>query len=303
MKEELAFESNISGRLKGAGALFASAFIYSTFGILIRQMAQMFGDASQTAIRFGVAFVFVLLINFLRKQPISLPRDILIKACLLGITFGCVVLLFTISINNTKIANTVFLLYAGSLITSLLIGTILLKENLTTTKIVAICIALLGIYMYSDAIVVLSIGVITGIASGIFDGISNAIRKTLKGFSRNTILTYQFAFSSLFAATILAFSGEVILKEVVPLSIVAVVIFALLQIGLGNFLLYGFQHFDVNVGTVILATELLFATILGFLFFREVPTFREMSGGTLIFIASVLSTIDWQVLFKKFAKA
>lgn len=288
-----------SDKIKGASALFTSAFIYSTFGILIRQMALMFGDSTQTAVRFGVAFIFILILNFIRKQSISLPSRALIKACLLGITFGCVVLLFTISVNNTKIANSVFLLYAGSMISSLAIGTLLLKEKLTLIKVVAIVITFLGLYMYSDAILVMSIGIIAGLASGLFDGISNALRKTLKGLNRNAILTYQFAFSSLLASLSMLVMGEAILKQILPLSILAVIIFAILQIGLGNLLLYGFQHFDVNVGTVILATELFFASLLGFLLFKEVPTSKEILGGTLIFAASIISTVNFKTLISK----
>jgi len=288
-----------SEKVKGAFALFTSAFIYSTFGILIRQMALMFGDSAQTAIRFGVAFVFIVILSLIRKQSATLSKKAILKASLLGITFGCVVLLFTISVNNTKIANSVFLLYAGSMISSLVIGTLVLKEKLTAIKLVAIITAFFGLYMYSDAILVMSIGIITGIVSGLFDGISNAIRKTLKGLNRNAILTYQFALSSLLALIAMLITGDVILKQVLPLSILAVIIFAVLQIGLGNLLLFGFQHFDVNVGTVILATELFFASLLGFLLFKEIPTSKEILGGILIFAASIISTVDFKTLISK----
>lgn len=287
-----------SDRLKGASALFSAAFIYSTFGILIRQMSVMFGDSAQTAARFAVAFVAILVLNFVRKQSVVLKKESLVRACLLGITFGFVVLLFTVSVNNTKIANSVFLLYAGSMISSFFIGTIFLKEKLTPIKIVALAIAFLGLYMYSNALLVMSVGIVTGLASGIFDGVSNALRKTLKGVNRNSILTYQFLFSSLIAGLALLVSGEVILKEVALLSVIAMIIFAFLQIGLGNLLLYGFQHFDVNVGTVILATELFFATIISFILFQEVPTSREMIGGILIFVASILSAVDVKQLLR-----
>lgn len=288
------------GRFKGATALFSAAFIYSTFGILIRHMSIMFGDSAQTAARFGLALIFILLLNFVKKQSIYLSKNALIKACILGITFGFVVLLFTISVNNTKIANSVFLLYAGSMISSLFIGTVFLKEKLTVIKIIALAVAFLGLYMYSNALLVMSLGVIAGLASGLFDGVSNAIRKTLKGISRNSILTYQFTFSALLATIILALSGEAIIKEISLASIIAMIIFALLQIWLGNLLLYGFQHFDVNVGTVILATELIFATIISFILFKEVPSSQEIIGGILIFTASILSTVDLkQILPKK----
>lgn len=286
-------------RFRGASALFGAAFIYSTFGILIRQMALMFGDSAQTAARFAVAFVFVLFLNLIRRQSFSLPKKSLIKSCLLGVFFGAEVLLFTVSVNNTKIANSVFLLYAASMISSFMIGTLWFKEKLTLTKITAIIIAFVGLYMYSDAIFVMSMGIVAGIASGILDGVSNALRKTLKDVKRNAVLTYQFIFSSLFACLAMIFSGEVMVKEIVFVSMLAVVIFAVFQIALNNLLLYGFQHFDVNIGTVILATELLFAAIIGFLFFKEIPTIKEVIGGGLIFIASVISVLNIKNIFAK----
>lgn len=286
-----------SHRVRGASALFASAFIYSTFGILIRQMALMFGDSAQTAFRFGVAFIILLVFYRIRKQSLTLSKSAMVKASLLGIIFGCVVLLFTVSVNNTKIANSVFLLYAGSIISSLVIGTVWLKERLTPIKILAILVAFVGLYMYSNAILILSLGIVTGLISGVLDGAANALRKTLRGQNRNAVLSYQFAFSALFAALVLLFSGEAAVKEILPVSLLAGILFALLQIGLGNLLLYGFQHFDVNAGTVILASELFFASILGFLLFQEVPATKEFMGGGLIFLASVLSTIDVKKLF------
>ncbi|KXK10685.1 MAG: EamA-like transporter family protein [Microgenomates bacterium OLB23] len=291
--------NKVSTGLNGALALFGAAFIYSTFGILIRQLATMFGDGAQSAARFLLALVFITLFMSIKKEKAVLPKKAVIRASLLGITFGVVLLLFTISVNTTKIANSVFLLYAGSIISSLIIGTFIFKEKLTAIKIIAIVIALFGLLMYSNALLSVSIGVVTGFASGIFDGISNSLRKSLKGFSRNKLLQYQFAIGGAFLLLTTLITGEQIIKEVSLLPILVLIVFALLQVGLGNLLLYGFQHFDVNIGTVILSMELFFASIMGFLLFREVPTSKELLGGLLIFVASVLSAVDFKELFSK----
>jgi drug/metabolite transporter (DMT)-like permease len=286
-------------KFKGATALFGAALTYASFGLLIRAMASMFGDNAQVAFRFVLAFVFLTLYGLLVKKLPTLPRNILWRAGALGVAFGGVVLLFTISVTNTKIANSVFLLYAGSIISSLLIGTVILKERLTGTKLLAIALGLVGLFMFSNALLALTLGVVTGLLSGLLDGVSNCIRKTLKGYDRNALLQYQFAFGSVFGLIMVAISGEVIIKDVSLLPIVAGVAFALLQISLGNLLLYGFQHFDVNVGTVILACELLFASLIGWLFFREVPTSNELLGGVIIFAASILSAVELPGFLKR----
>ena len=252
-----------SEKFKGASALFGAALIYALFGLLIREMAKMYGDYSQVAVRFVLAFVLIFILNRFFKKTTKLARSELIKSIILGLIFAFAVVFFTISITQTKIANTVFLLYAMGMITSLLIGTALLKEKLTSQKILAIVIALVGLAMYSNVILVLNVGIITGILSGFFDGVSNSIRKTLKGADRNNVLQWQFFASAFLASTVTLFASEPIIKDVGILPIIVTVIFVLLQIKLGDLLLYGFQHFDVNTGTIILATELFFASLIG----------------------------------------
>lgn len=278
--------------IKGSSALFGAAFIYASFGLLIREMAKMFGNNAQVAFRFMVAFVVLSLFFALRKKAIKLPMAAIKNAFALGVAFCVILLLFTISVNNTKIANSVFLLYSGSITSSLLIGTVFLKERLNMIKIVAIVLSLIGLAMYSSAILSLSIGVVAAIGAGLVEGGANALRKSLKGYDRNTVLWYQFAVGSFVATAIVLLSGETIIKDVSISPIIVGVVFGLLQIGLGNLLLYGFQHFDVNVGTVILACELIFAAILGWLFLSEVPAGNELLGGLLIFTASIISTVD-----------
>jgi len=181
---------------KGAAALLGAALTYASFGLLIREMAKMFGNNAQVAFRFVFAFIFLAAWALLVKRPAKLSKAVLMRVALLGIAFVLVVLLFTVSVNITKLANSVFLLYAGSIVTSLLIGTLVLKEKLTTMKVVAVVLALIGLAMYSSALLSLSLGVVTAVVSGVFDGISNSLRKTLKGIDRHSILLYQYAFGA-----------------------------------------------------------------------------------------------------------
>ncbi len=283
-----------SERLKGAFALFGAAIIYSSFGLFIRSMEAMYGDYSQVTARFLLAFIFIYFLNKVRGSA-AVDRASKWKAFILGLTFGAVVIFFTLSVTNTKIANTIFVFYAASMIVSFLIGTLALREKLTLQKILTLAIALLGLLMYSNTILALSFGIIMGILSGCFDGVSNAIRKTLQGVNRQGVLQYQFLGSALLAFVAMSLSSsQPLIKTVSIIPILVTILFALLQIKLGDWLLYGFQRFDVNTGTVILATELFFASLIGLLFFGEILSMKEALGGLLIFTASVISAIDFK---------
>jgi len=287
---------------KGFFSLLGAAFIYGTFGILIRYISPGFGDNFQIVVRFFLAFLFIFFFNRITKQTKGLPKRVFLKAMILGIISAIITVFFTYSVLNTKLTNSVVLLYAGSLTSSFLIGTFYFKESVTKTKLATFIIAFIGIAMYSDALFSFSFGILTGLVSGVFDGIENSIRRTLKEINRNIILQYFFAFGFLFSLMVTFLSGEHMIKNV-SISIVAVtIIYALLIIILSNLLLYGFQHFDVNIGTVILSMEFVFTLLIGVILYKEIPTQKEFFGGFLIFTASVLTGISAKKSRMKFKK-
>jgi drug/metabolite transporter (DMT)-like permease len=284
---------------EGAMALLGGAVIYGTFGVLVRELAKMMGDAMQTLARFALAAAIITVINLLIRRRYRIPRPALLRAALLGVLFSAEIVLFTISANNTKIANAVVLLYAGSILSSFIIGTLAFREKITTQKMVAIGLALIGLSMYSGGFLAASLGILAGFGSGLIDGLSNATRKTLKSVDRNLVIMYQFLAGSIFALIVVTLAGDFTIVNAGWLPIIATVIFAVAQIVLNNLLLFGFQHFDVNIGTVILATELFFATIMGYLFFRESPTIAELIGGIVIFMASIVASVNLAQLFRR----
>lgn len=284
--------------IEGAGALMAAAFIYSTFGIWIREIAKMLDTGAQTMIRFALAGAIAAGMYVLARKVIRLSRQELLFALALGVVFGGVVLLFTISVTNTTIANSTFLLYAGSIFSSFLIGTFIFKEKVTGIKLLAIGIGLVGLAMYSNSFLSLSLGVVTAFASGLLDGVANGIRKKLKGVDRNVVIGISYGAGAVIALVFALFwEGGIQVHEVSTVTILTIVLFSVLLVFLSNLLLFGFQHFDVNVGTVILACELLFATLLGYLVFGETPAPNELFGGILIFAASVIASVDLPALF------
>ena len=271
----------------GASALVGAAFIYGMFAVLARQMAEMWSDQAQVLARFIVALLILVCIGLFAK-PAKLSKDKLIVAVALGIVFWLVVILYTISINKTTIANSVFMLYAASLLTSFIVGTLWFKERVTKIKLAALFLAFCGIAVYSHALLALNLGIVAGLASGVFDGISGALRKTLSNTNRFAVLRVQYGVGVLIGIALTIASSSPPVRHVSVSGIAITIIYGLLLVCLGSLLLYGFQHFDINIATVIVSCELIFATLLGWIFYHEMPTLNELIGGALIFLASVL---------------
>jgi len=287
--------------LSGASALFGAAFIFATFGPLIREMASMFGDIALAAARFIMAAIIVLAIIIIKRTPLGLPRNQALTACLLGAAGAVTLVLFTIAVNNTTISGSVAMLYAGVIVSSLIIGRVAFKEKLSSIKFLAVALALCGLFAYSQSLGILSLGLLTALSSGIFEGISNALRKALSKIDRITVMAYQFGIGSLLLLITTIASSEHAIKEISLLPIISTIIFGSLLVCVNYLLLYGFKRFDVNIGSVILATELVFSTIFGWLLFNEIPNSGELFGLALIFLAAVLSSIDFKIILKKSA--
>lgn len=148
---------------------------------------------------------------------------------------------------------------------------------------------------YLDATgLALNLALLAAFTSGLFDAIANALRKSLGAYniSRTLLLQYQYMVALMFMAVITIIAGGDLVKEVSLTAIVATVVFAALLIASGNLLFYGFKHFDVNAGAIILASEIFFAAALAYLFFNEVPTAGEAAGALLIFMAAIMSTVN-----------
>lgn len=278
----------------GGSALLATAFIYGLFSILFRAMDKMFSVTAQTTVRTALVLAVLFGFNWFTHRLQKIPRPALYRLILLGIVITGLLLLFTYAVTNTKISTTISVQYAGIIATSFLLGGLLFKEKLTFAKVIALLLAGCGLAMYAGTGLALNLAILAAFASGIFDAIANALRKSLGAYnlSRTLLLQYQYMVALVCMAAITIVAGGDLVKDVSLTAILATIIFVGLLIVSGNLLFYGFKHFDVNAGAIILASEIFFAAVLAYLFFDEVPTAGEATGACLIFAAAILSTVN-----------
>lgn len=276
---------------RGAVALFACSGIYASFGVMVRILSGMLGTYTQVAARMGLAFIFLFTLALTFRKIKRLSKIEIGKSILLGVISTIIIVFFTIAITEIKIATTICLLYASNISASLCVGTLIFREKLGIQKIIALILAFVGLYLFiSPSIAIgLGFGTLAAVLSGISEGISNGIRKWLTGTDKITVTIIQFLVITLCSSVLVLFSNEVSIRVISGGAIIALFCFSALQILLNYFLLYGFQNFDVNIGTVILSLELFFAAILGFIFFSESLGGTEILGGLIIFLASILS--------------
>ena len=277
----------IPQQFRAGSALLGAALIYASFGLLIRILSDMYGDFAQVTARFLLAAAILFIIRAIAKKSLNLSKKQFIFASIIGVTFSALIMLFTLGVVTEKIATVIFVFYAASIISSLFFGSMFFKEK--NKSAIAVTLALLGFFAFSGISLAVSFGIIAGVLSGVLDGLTNSLRKYLKDADTQSVMQVQFISGTLFAGIVMLFMSEPIIKEVTLLPILVTIIFAVLQIKLNELLYYGFQRMDVNVATIILSSEVVFASLIGYFFFAEVLSLTEMVGGFLILVASIVN--------------
>lgn len=277
---------------KGAAALFLAAVLDTGLALGIRELQAMFSDAGQYAARLLLLTASVVLLGLLLRRSLTLPRQAAGRAVILGLTSAATVVLFVVAINATKVANAFFLCYGGSILASVLLGRLLFAERPSRSQWAAVAVSLAGLSAYADVLTVLSVGAVAGVLSGVADAMANSARRSLAGFDRWGVLLYSYAAGAAIGLLLVTQMTGPVVREVSWWPTTVLVLLVVVGIGMSQLLLYGFAHTPLGAGTIILASELFFAAIAGWLLYSEVLSLREAVGGLLVFIAAVLSAVD-----------
>jgi drug/metabolite transporter (DMT)-like permease len=278
--------------LGGSEALLGAAFLFAFTNVLVREISHMWGDQAQVAVRFALVWIILIVFSQIKGKKTSIPRSKMTHAVAYSLLAGTAILFFTLSVQATTIANTLFTSNATELFVAFLLGTILLREKLSARKVIAIVLALVGLSLYSHSILVGSAGIIFGLLAGATTAACNLLAKKLKGVDLSAIMRMQFGVGTLFMIVLtVLFSPRDIIRTISIECIAATVLFALILIVATRLVLYGFQHSDINVASVILSSQLAFGALLGFFIYQEVLGTNVLISGLLILGAAVIGGI------------
>ncbi|HEX7017549.1 MAG TPA: DMT family transporter [Patescibacteria group bacterium] len=284
-------------------SLLLTAFIFATFGIYIRVLNQDLTTYQQIFFRGFLGFILALVFAaFLKKKP-SLTQ--VSKSVLAGYIFffPLSAIFFTFSILNTKIATTLFGFYVSSLVATLLLGKLYFKEQIGVVQKIALALAFAGlaIYTYPLSWESLNIGLVFSLVAGTFDSFAQALRKYITGkVDRLILVVIQMFGVALVSLPFVFLTLNQGVPEISLLTWGVGIWYGLMLIAVNYLLLYAFSNFDLNLGTIVLSSELFFAVMLAFLIFGETTTAQELMGAIVIFMATTLAGVDANVFAKMF---
>lgn len=281
-------------KLKGLLSLLSCAVILGLFGILVRVLSRELQAYQQILFRNALGLLIALVAVALSRQSFSsLKAAAPALVALYALAFPISVVFFTLAVLRTTIITTIFALYTGSLLTSLLIGRLAFKEPMSRTKGLSLLMVLIGLvaYAYPFEQPPWSAGFVLGLLSGGFDATTNGLRKHLgRRVQRFVLVSLQMVGGVAVALPLMCASSQLMLPQLSAASWAVGLLFGGGLVAMSYLTLVGFQNFDLNLGTIVLSSEIFFATLFAFLFYGESATLPQLLGSCLIVMATALVT-------------
>lgn len=282
---------------KGIAAVLVGSIFLGSVGIFVRMASSSLEPMTQSFGRIFFAFVLISCFNLARGKiktdTLNIQRGHFLYFILNGlIGFSLQAAAFTLSILNTSITNTYFLLYTAPVFAAIL-SAIFLKEKISKPVVVSIFISLVGlIFLFNPTNLTQNLvgnvfGLVTGVTFGSYFVITRYLGQ-IYASSTITFWTQLFGSLGLFPLIFIfdkptAFSF--VLSDWLPIFAAGGVVFA------GYLLLnYGLTKIKADVGSILSLFEPLSSIVYGFLFFQEMPRGNVLLGAVVIITSIVYLT-------------
>lgn len=276
-------------RNKGILELISAEFLVSVIYILGRFGKEM-GNHILAFFRVSLAFVFLgIFFMFSKKYKLVPLKYEIPKIIFFGAMHGIIILAAYISINFLTIASSV-LLQATISVWVMIFSWIIFKEKPKAKSIFLLIIAFIGvslIFSPEDFFIRESlIGSLAGLFVGLFGGLIYVQSRTFKKYDKISLTFWQNLIATPFLIPLFFFfstSFNFVYWEI------------LILLGLGLFgaisfvlLFRGFSDVRGDESALLTLLYVAFSIILAFVFFSEIPTWKEIIGGILILTSSYL---------------
>ncbi|RJQ26807.1 DMT family transporter [Candidatus Parcubacteria bacterium] len=284
----------LKNNVKGVIALILLAFGFASVAIYTRYLSGYLSLSQQLYLTLGAAFILSLFIFprslsvfRLRKIP---KKDLVIM--LFRITLGYIIgaSLYREAIVLTKISNVTFI---QSIPFASVFGFILFKEKFTIDKLLLLIVAYIGVILISvkdySSVFTVGTGELFSFISAALFSLSYLCRKWQSNFLNDKEITQILLFMSFVTFFVISLvNGEILPTVSWQIGLFSVILLAGFFNVANNFLInFGFKNVKAVLAGNILTLEGIFALVLAFVFYQELPNLKEFIGGMLI-IGSVI---------------
>ncbi|MDK2877001.1 MAG: hypothetical protein PWQ22_1411 [Archaeoglobaceae archaeon] len=261
--------------MRGELAILFSAILMGTISIFVRNTGS--DPLSVTFLRLFFATIFLLPLIVLTREKLRISKLLFALAFFNLLT----IVSYISAIQHVEAGTAALLLYTAPIY--VLIFAFLTGERIERKSIISLLLGLLGLYLMLSPYPELNLGLISGIVSGISYAIVFALTKKAKEFSSFQITFFNILFGSLlllpyFVLNFADFSipwaiGLGLIPSAIPFTL----------------LVYGIKHVKLHRAPIIALIEPLSAIVVGYIYFGEILTSKQIFGGILIILSTAIS--------------
>ena len=271
---------------KGISILIVATFFLAMMDGFSRYLAELYDVFVINMFRFWIIGSFVILISLrgkgvlksilLTKQPFAqVSRGLLFISSLLTAIYSYtqVGLIFTHS------------LMAVAPLLAVLLSGLILKEKITRVKLVAVFLGFLGVVVILNP---LNIEITLTLLLPLFSAINFALYAVLTRKVASTDNTEtSFFWVSIVAAIVMTLPGPVIYRPIEFLDIYWLLLLCICSL-LGHFLLTNaYRYAEASILQPFAYFHLLFASMVGVVFFKDPLTISTIIGGVMIVASGI----------------
>jgi len=265
--------------------ILLAGFLWGFIGVSVKLIHGEINPFSLNFFRFLAAFLFLLIISpFIGKNELKISKKDIKSHAIIGLLFALTTTTFVYAVSRTTIANTV-LLQSLQAFFVMIIAYFMLKEKITSAKLITLIFALVGIYIINPLGTGDLIGNIIAIISGFLFALLTAyMRFTDKKFRHSHTVWFMF-FAALFMLPFpFIFGVGLLMKNLIYVLIIAV---------LGTALPYLFYNWfieksEADIAGLFSVIMLPLASIIfGILIIGEFITLTTLVGGVIL-ISSIV---------------
>lgn len=284
----------LSEKQKGIISLIVLAIIWSAMGIFARYLHTDFTIFQQVYLRlfaaFLIGYVFFRKDIHIRKSKQLSVKDWLFIVVRALFYYSIGISLYSASVIQTKLSNANFI---ESMPVTAILGFILLKEKVTWQKIVFVLLSFIGVYLvgFKGFQNLFSWGI--GETLMFMSVWSTSFAIVIRKMQNNKLNNKEMTLLILFIGAVGSLIFSLLNGESLPLSqwtfglIIIVALAGVANTFITYLINYGFERVEAVLGSNLLTLQPLFAIVLGFIFYKEVPVFKELVGGGMIMLSVI----------------
>jgi drug/metabolite transporter (DMT)-like permease len=278
----------MSNKMIGNLSLLTIGFLFGLSAVIAKYLSEFMSAYQVVGWRCLIAFLFLLPLLMLFRQGLVLKKENSTQIFWFVTSFAISVILFTLAIFYASVSVAVFSFYAATLVFSFIVGYLSFGEKVNTYKWIAIALVTLAMMLLTRPFegFVLELGLLFGIGAGFLQAVTSKYQKIL-GESSDKI---SLLFVQTLGGAIAGFGGVVLLgQSFVPnldvFGTLVLAAFGFFFLLISYLFLVGFKYANLNTGSVLVSTELLFAPLMAFILLSEELDAYIFSGGVLMILA------------------